>query len=204
MTIKNRGRRADYAEATRAAIIDAARTLFAEQGYFATRVEQIATKARVAEGTVYVAGGKQGLLHLLIEEWARSPVRQDSIDRLAELEDPEDILRLLAASTKQVRQTHGDIMRILLATAPHDQVAADGLAASTARYQATLALVAKRLHDVGHLRADITVRRATDVLWFYFGYTGFFTLIDNGWTLDDAETWLREQCERALIAAPPH
>ncbi|WP_262700671.1 MULTISPECIES: hypothetical protein [Streptomyces] len=101
-----------------------------------------------AEGTVYVAGGKQGLLHLLIEEWARSPVRQDSIDRLAELDDPEEILRLPAASTKQVRQTHGDIMRILLATAPHDQVAADGLAKSTARYQATLALVAERLHDL--------------------------------------------------------
>jgi AcrR family transcriptional regulator len=199
MTSKSRGRRADYAEATRAAIIDAARTLFASQGYFATRVDQIAQTARVAAGTVYVAGGKQGLLRLLVEEWASSPVRQESIDRLNELDDPDEIFRLLASATAEVRRTHGDTMRILLGTAPHEQVAADGLAMSTARYRATLALVAERLQNLGKLRDGMTVQRATDVLWFYFGYNGFFSLLDEGWTLDDAEVWLREQCAAAVL-----
>jgi AcrR family transcriptional regulator len=199
MTTRSRGRRADYAEATRTAIIDAARTLFARQGYFATRVEQIAQAARVAEGTVYAAGGKQGLLSLLVEEWASFPVRQESIDRLSEMDDPDEIFRLLARASGQVRRAHGDTMRILLTTAPHEKVAADGLATSTARYRATLALVAERLHVLGRLPDGMTVHRATDILWFYFGYSGYFTLIDEGWTLDEAEQWLREQCAAAVL-----
>jgi CRP-like cAMP-binding protein len=138
-------------------------------------------------------------LRLLVEEWASSPVRQESIDRLIELDDPDEILRLLAAATRQVRQTHGDIMRILLATAPHEQIAAEGLQTSTARYQATLTLVAERLHDLGRLRDGMTAHRASNVLWFYFGYGGFFTLIDIGWTFDEAEEWLREQSATALL-----
>jgi AcrR family transcriptional regulator len=192
-------RRADYAAATRAAIIDAARSLFAQQGYFATRVEQIAKVARVAPGTVYVAGGKQGLLRLLIEDWANAPVRQESRDRLAHLGDADQILRLLASATRASREAHGDIMRILLTTAPHEAVAAQGLHRSTERYQASLTLVAERLHTLGFLREGLTVERAGDILWFYFGYSGFFTLLDQGWSLDEAEEWLRRQCAAALL-----
>ncbi|MFD8382448.1 hypothetical protein ACFV2X_28735 [Streptomyces sp. NPDC059679] len=70
--------------------------------------------------------------------------------------------------------------------------------------------MAERLQDLGHLRAGITVRRATDVLWFYFGYTGFFTLIDKplccplrrsrrpvdllpGWEADALAAWPAER-----------
>jgi Bacterial regulatory proteins, tetR family len=57
-------RRDDYAAATRAAIIDAARRLFAERGYFATRVEDVADLARVAPATVYaVMHGKRGRVY---------------------------------------------------------------------------------------------------------------------------------------------
>lgn len=43
-----KGRRAEYAEQTRQAILEAARELFVEQGYFATKVDEIARTARVA------------------------------------------------------------------------------------------------------------------------------------------------------------
>ena len=49
--IPKRTRRQDYAEATRQAIIGAARKLFAERGYFATKVADIAAEARVAPAT---------------------------------------------------------------------------------------------------------------------------------------------------------
>ena len=45
-------RRQEYAQATRQAILDAARKLFAERGYFATKVDDIAAEARVAPATV--------------------------------------------------------------------------------------------------------------------------------------------------------
>jgi hypothetical protein len=37
-----------------------------------------------------------------------------------------------------------DIMRVVLATAPHDAVAAEGLAIATGRYRAGTALAARR------------------------------------------------------------
>ena len=56
-------RRDEYAQATRQAILDAARQLFAERGYFATKVDDIAAKARVAPATVYaVTGGKYAVI----------------------------------------------------------------------------------------------------------------------------------------------
>jgi hypothetical protein len=41
-------RREEYGEATRQAIVEAARRLFSERGYFATKVDDIAALARVS------------------------------------------------------------------------------------------------------------------------------------------------------------
>jgi hypothetical protein len=44
-------------------------------------------------------------------------------------------------------------------------------------------------------------RYATDVLWFYFGYSSLSTLHDeNSWAYDEAEQWLADQATRELIA----
>ena len=45
--------RSEHAEATRRAVLDAARTLFGRQGYAQTSVEEIADAARVTKGAVY-------------------------------------------------------------------------------------------------------------------------------------------------------
>src|SRR6201986_2032299 len=74
-TTRSSGRRAEYAELTRQAIIDAARALFAERGYFATTVSDVAERARVAPATVYaVTGGKHGLVQTLLEHWTTAPI----------------------------------------------------------------------------------------------------------------------------------
>ncbi|HEU5029929.1 MAG TPA: TetR family transcriptional regulator [Spirillospora sp.] len=51
MTVK--GRRAEYRELTRTAVLDAAAALFAEQGFTATTIDDVAGAARVGKGTVY-------------------------------------------------------------------------------------------------------------------------------------------------------
>jgi AcrR family transcriptional regulator len=48
-----RSRREEYSEATRLALLQAARMLFAEQGYHATRIEAVAQAARVTRGALY-------------------------------------------------------------------------------------------------------------------------------------------------------
>ncbi|MFH8792743.1 TetR/AcrR family transcriptional regulator [Streptomyces sp. NPDC017941] len=205
MSTPHKSRRSDYAEATRLAIVESARLLFSLKGYFATTVEEIAAEARVAPTTVYaVGGGKQGLLRTLVDIWSQAPIVATSMDELDSYTDPDELLRQLSAVTRSMRESFGDIMRILIATAPHNEGAAEGLAIGTRRYRDALATVAAHLHKINGTHPQMTVEQATDILWFYFGYSGYFTLVDdNGWSYDQAEPWLAHQATMALRAPAP-
>ena len=194
-------RRAEYAEATRHAIVVAARELFAQRGYAATRVDDIAASARVSPATVYaVAGGKQGLLRTLVDIWSQAPIVEETYRAVSSAETAEDVLRITASSVRQMREEWGDVMKIVINTAPMDEAAAAGLRLATERYRAGTDLVARRLADLGALKPEMSTEDASDILWFYFGYSGFFTLMDdNGWSLDRAEHWLRDMAATAIL-----
>jgi AcrR family transcriptional regulator len=53
MNEPQKSRREEYAEATRQGLLDAARTIFTEEGYQATNIEAIARAARVTRGAFY-------------------------------------------------------------------------------------------------------------------------------------------------------
>ena len=197
-------RRAEYAETTRQAAVDAARRLFRDKGYFATTVNEIAAAARVSPATVYaVNGGKQGLLRTLIDEWSAAPIVAEAIRHIERLDDPVELLRYNAAVTRTMREDYGDIMRVVIGAAPHDDTAAKALALGTARYRAGHAVAARRLADLGALRNGMDADVALDILWFYLGYAGFFTLVDdNGWSYAAAEEWLFNAVSQALLKAP--
>jgi AcrR family transcriptional regulator len=194
-------RREEYAEATKRAILAAARQLFSERGYFATKVDDIAILARVAPATVYaVSGGKQGLLRVLTDTVAVDPIIEATIQRIEELDDPAAIVALVATTVRALREQFGDVLRVLLSTAPHDKMVCESLANRTHRYRKALVPIAQRLADLHALRAGICVEQAVDIFWFYFGYSGLFTLHDeNGWSYERAERWLCAEASRALL-----
>jgi hypothetical protein len=47
----------------------------------------------------------------------------------------------------------------------------------------------------------MTVERATDILWFYFGHRSWHLLAERRWSWDDAEQWLVEQASAALLGS---
>lgn len=192
-------RRAEYAQATRLAIVAAARELFVRQGYFGTTVDQIAKAARVAPATVYaVGGGKQGLLRTIIESGTADPAHGELFARLAAEDDPAVVLRLITHATRAVFAQWSDLMRVVIATAPHEESAARSLEIARQSQRAGFRYVAQRLADLGALTG--TVDDAVDVLWFHLGNAAYFTLTeDNGWSLDRAESWLFESLRRALL-----
>jgi AcrR family transcriptional regulator len=194
-------RREEYAQATRQAIIDAARRLFCERGYFSTKVDEIAALARVAPATVYaVSGGKHGLLNTLIEIWASAPIVATTIESIEAMDDPAAILRTVAATGQRIREEFGDTIRVAVTTAPHDQAVFQSLADATAQYRQAFVPIAQRLLDLGALHEGMDVNQAVDVLWFYFGYAALFTLHDdNGWSWERAEQWLCDQANCALL-----
>lgn len=194
-------RRKEYAEATRQAILQAARELFERQGFFTTKVDEIAALARVAPATVYaVSGGKQGLLRTLAEIWTSAPEVAAKMRKIEEVRDPQEILRLCATTCVVMKQKYGGLIRVILDTAPHDCSVAETLATATGHYRAALALVAGRLRALDALRPGIDAETALGLLWFYFGYSALFTLVDeSGWSYDQAEKWLGDAAIQALL-----
>ncbi len=197
-------RRQEYAQATRQAILDAARKLFAERGYFATKVDDIAAEARVAPATVYaVTGGKQGLLSELITAWTTDPIVEATLSHIAGTGDPGQIITEIAAASRQMREQFADVIRVMLTTAPHDPAVAAQLDSATSVYRTAFVPAAERLAQLGALRPGTSITHAVDVLWFYFGYASYFTLHDdNGWTYQRAERWLADQARRELLPPP--
>jgi AcrR family transcriptional regulator len=87
-------RRAEQAEGTRAALIEAARPLFAERGFASVGTEQIVAAARVTRGALYYHfEDKQDLFRAVYAEVDRELV--ESIARVA-IAEPDPWLRLLA------------------------------------------------------------------------------------------------------------
>jgi AcrR family transcriptional regulator len=64
------------------------RRLFAENGFFQTKVEQIARLSRVSPATVYAqCGGKHGLLRSLMDSWTQAPMIAVSVQESLAAED---------------------------------------------------------------------------------------------------------------------
>ncbi|MEU2427857.1 MULTISPECIES: TetR/AcrR family transcriptional regulator [Streptomyces] len=201
MSTHGSGRRAEYAAATRKAILAAARQLFVERGYFDTRVEDIARAARVAVPTVYAAGGgKSGLLRTLIEEGVHAAEAGGIHDHIAAQTDPVALLRMIVDGTCDEFGKWGPLMRQVTAAAPKDAAVRESLGVAHASLRAGLAATASRLHELGALRPGLTVAAATDVLWYFLGNGSYFTLTDDcGWPLERSAQWLFECLTDTLI-----
>jgi AcrR family transcriptional regulator len=200
-----RTRREQYALTTKQAIVDSARRLFSERGYFATTVDEIAAAADVAPATVYSStGGKQGLISEMVRLWQSDPLIETTLDGVRASTDPYQVIAKLSAAARLLRERWSDVIVILLTTAPHDSGIAEQLEPASRYYRRCIEEIAQRIADLGGLRERLEVADAADILWFYFGYSGLNTLhLENGWTYDRAEHWLAEQASRELLAARP-
>ncbi len=198
-------RREQYAELTREAILTAARELFSKRGYFSTTVEEIAKVARVAPVTVYAsAGGKSGLLRTLADQWSQAPLMRTNRHRMLELDEPTEIIRIVAETARRLREEYGDIVILMLATAPHDKDVSESLDLATARYRDSIREVVQKLAQLEALREDLTEEDGVDILWFYFGYWGLYNLhVENQWSYDRAEGWLWNAATKALLRPVP-
>jgi len=194
-------RRAEYAELTRQAILDAARSLFVAQGYFATKVEQIAATARVAPATVYaVGGGKNGLLRTLIESAVNSGENTRLLAEIDAATDPRQLIGLIVATTRAKFEHWSPLMRQVVAAAPQEAAVRESLEIAHEGLRGGLRRTADRLAALGALRGGMTAAEAADILWLYLCNAAYFIRTDDlGWSLDESEAWLNEVVAHQLL-----
>ncbi|MDX3656629.1 helix-turn-helix domain containing protein [Streptomyces sp. ID05-26A] len=186
-------RRARDAADTRRDILRAATDLFSANGYARVTVAEIAKLAGVAPQTVYSsAGSKSEILRAIVSE---SIARSDAASVTEAIRQTEGVaaaLTLLAKGTRTGNESEQQVVEVLFAAIPAHEDGAALWEHSTGSYRLALRDTAEHLRDKGLLKMD--VERATDVLWFCFGFGAWRTLVKEcGWSWDDAEKWLAQQ-----------
>lgn len=192
-----------------ARIITAAGELFLERGYVGSTVPAIAARAGVAVETVYrAANGKAGLLAAAVQaalaggpERAAVPVEErEGIRRVIDEPDARRQLLAYAATQPGVWSRVGPLLRVLDEAAAADEELAQLKLAHAEQRHTGLRRFASLLADEGALRADLTVDRATDVIWTLCAQSTFESLVTaRGWTHREYREWLGDTLADALL-----
>ena len=177
MTVKPRRRydslrRAEQARQTRAAVTGAAQRLFLRDGFAATTIAAVAAEARVSVETIYKAfGGKPGLVRAICDQALAGegpvPAEARSDDLQASEPDPRKIIWGWGTLTAEVAPRISPILLLLRAAALTDPQMADLRADIDASRLSRMTRNARTLANGGHLRDDITVERAAEIMWTY-------------------------------------
>ena len=200
----DRPRREEYADQTRAAVIAAARQLFAENGFFQTKVEQIAKLSRVSPATVYAqCGGKQGLLRSLMDSFTQAPIVAESQRESLAAEDAAMVMRTLSSAYLQITRQWGDVIRVVIDVAPHDDESGAVLATAQRRHNRSLTDICRHLESMGALRDDVDARLARRIITYYYGIDGLLRTRDVfGWSLERSNEWLLAHASAAVLRSP--
>lgn len=201
-------RRRAQAEATRRDVLAAAQRLFEQQGYPATTMAQIAEGAGVALKTVYLAfstksGLLRGLWNLLLRGDESRPVAEQGWYRqVLEEPDPERRLRLNARNSAAGKQRISRILEVIRSAAATDPDIAALWDRIQSDYHANQRAILEPLHENGHLRPELDLDRATDVLWtINHPNTWQLLVVDRGWTPAQYEQWTGDLASAQLL--PP-
>ncbi|HKG76053.1 MAG TPA: helix-turn-helix domain-containing protein, partial [Beijerinckiaceae bacterium] len=120
VAIARRARSEEERQAKLQAILDAALDVFAEKGFADTRLDDVAARAGVAKGTIYLyVESKQALFEALVRSGITAPLAAVEAQVLALDATAETMLRMLfAALRREVLQTRRkEIVRLVLAEA---------------------------------------------------------------------------------------
>jgi AcrR family transcriptional regulator len=192
----------------RAAVIDAARTLFFERGYGATTIEAISALSDVPPATVYrLFSSKRGILKALLDVSIagddeavpmadRAPVRSLLADP-----DPTSKVAGFVAIAVQVNSRTAAIYRILVSAAASDPDAAALLDELTHQRQQGQGGLARSLARAGALRPKLRERDAGDIIHALMSPEVYGLLVvDRRWPPERYEKWLTETLVDQLLA----
>ncbi len=192
---------------TQAAVVEAARGLFAERGYAATTIEAISERSDTPQATVYrLFSSKVGILKALLDISVGGDDRQVAmLDRpqvraLLSDDDPKNQLAGFAALVGDVMTRVGPVHRILADAARSDQDAASLLAEIARQRHEGQRRIARSLAGSGALRPGLRERDAADVIHALASPEVYGLLVfDRGWSAERYEKWLTSILEQQLL-----
>jgi TetR/AcrR family transcriptional regulator, regulator of cefoperazone and chloramphenicol sensitivity len=197
-------RRERMAQQTRQDILTAARRLFAERGYVATSISDIATEAEVAVQTIYTRlGSKRGMLIALIDLIDEEAAVGQHVQQVQGAETPLETLTAGVRLTRAFQERCGDIIAALFSAAGAEPELADAVAEGQRRHREGARITIERIDELAGLRDDVHPKNTEALFALSTSHEAWRELIYSynlGW--DQAETWLRDALARALLRGP--
>jgi AcrR family transcriptional regulator len=200
--------RAAQARETRRRVVDAARELFATQGYATTTIAAIATAAEVSPDTIYaVFGSKKALLKAIVDIGAGG---DDEDIAVLERRDPQAMrnetdqrrqLEMFAAGVTEQLERLRPIDDILRSAASVDEAAAQlrGDVQLRQRREA-MRTVAGWVAERGPLREGTSTEDAAAILWTLASPEVHRMFRENsGWSPDKYRAWLASALIQSLL-----
>jgi AcrR family transcriptional regulator len=192
---------------TRAAVVEAARSLFLERGYGATTIEAISARADTPQATVYrLFSSKLGILKAVLDvsvvgdDEAVAMLDRPQVRALLSDPEPNNQLTGFAALLREVMARAGPVHRILADAAKSDEDAASLLADSARQRHEGQQRVARSLARSGRLHPGLRERDAADIIHALASPEVYGLLVlDRAWSGERYEKWLRQVLSDQLL-----
>ena len=198
--------RGAQAQSTRQAVIAAATRLFAEHGFAATSIEEIAAAAGVSRATVFTSvGGKATLLKTALDvaivgddQAIALPERPRSKAIRAE-PDPRKYLALYAELVTEMDGRLAAIHEAVRGAAGVDPDARALWESHLAQHRQGASNVIGDLMRKGGLRPGLDPESAADIVWLLGPGTYYMLVHRRGWPPQRFQTWLTETFINQLL-----
>jgi AcrR family transcriptional regulator len=190
----------------RRAVIDAARSLFIEQGYATTTIAAISRHADVPEPTVYrLFASKLGILKVVLDvsiagddEPIEVPARP-SVASLFDERDPHKVLAGFAAVTTQINQRTNDLYNVLSRAADSDAEAAVLFGTLCQQRDRGQEQIVQALHRKQKLRSGLKPEDAADLVHALMSPEVYRLLVtDRGWSSERFQLWATQMLIQQL------
>jgi AcrR family transcriptional regulator len=183
---------------TRAAVVEAARTLFLERGYAATTIEAISDLSDTPQATVYrLFSSKLGILRAVLDvsvvgdDQAVAMLDRPEVRALLSDRDPKNQLAGFAALLHELMARAAPVHRILADAARSDEDAASLLAEFARQRHEGQHRIARSLARARALRPGLRERDAADVIHALASPEVYGLLVlDRSWSGERYEHWL--------------
>jgi len=200
-------RRQEQARQTRAAILDAAWRRFLADGFAPTTIASLAADVGVSVDTIYKSfGAKAGLVRAICEQALAgegpvpAEIRSDALQ--ATEVDPRAIIRGWGALTAEIAPRVAPVLLLIRDAAMADPEMASLQTEMDAQRLDRMTHNARNLAKAGHLRKDLNVKQAGEIMWTYSSPQLYELLVMiRGWPPQRYSAFIADAMIAALL--PP-
>ena len=193
--------RREQAEATRQRILEAGLRLFAERGYAASSISQIALEAGVSSETIYASvGSKRGIIDALLAQVDTMRIPDKAREAAAARGGGARVaIEVLAEMAVGFWAKHHVLVGVLRNGIGDPEIGEAWVERQRARRELIDGIVSA--WPSGSLRPGLDARRASDIAWALTSDEMFDLLVGmQGWTTDAYRDWLKSSLARELLS----